>query len=320
MFDCEELRRLYWGDSQTLKQIAARCECSVTTIQRRMEHCGIERRRSKKKCPGCDVLLRLYRSEGQTLAEIAQEYGCTANAVERNMQRCGIERRARGRVPMEINGLAEMYDDMSVREIAELLGVSPPTITRAMDRAGIARSCRDPLPSFFEHDSAEMYYVLGLLFADGNISRQGRVTIHQTKYPAILHKIGHLLGRPVSGQLLTLGNQALAEWLLERFGVGPAKSNVLQWPVLPDQFAHDFIRGFFDGDGSIWIGRIRGKLRRSVSFTCGSKDFLLALKAVLQVDGWFGDVHSQTGHAYRLIYTGKAKAAWFYDYMYYPGC
>jgi len=106
-----------------------------------------------------------------------------------------------------------------------------------------------------------MYYVLGLLFADGNISRDGTVTIVQKTHPEVIYTIAGHLGRFVSVSKIGactvgLGGRNLAEWLLANFGVGPCKSDALQWPTIPARFMHDFIRGFFDGDGSIWFGRM----------------------------------------------------------------
>lgn len=330
--ECSELHELYWDEGWALKRVGEYYRCSPSAISSRMDRCGIQRRECghARKCPGCDILRRLYWDEGKTLADIAREYNCAENVVKKNMQRCGIDRRPRGYAPIEIEGLAEMYEGMSVREISDYLGVCHSTVTRAMDRADISRirgrhTTTAPLHKFFGRESAELYYIVGLLFADGNISRRGIVTLSQ-KDPAILYEIGSLLSRSVrkGGHVLTLGGVVLAQWLLDGFGIGPCKSKVLKWPVLPCQFEHDFIRGFFDGDGSIWFGRVSRELCRRVSFTCGSREFLYELRAIFCEWGAprvpIYKVYSQQGSAHRIIYGGKARAAQFYDYMYYPGC
>jgi hypothetical protein len=45
---------------------------------------------------------------------------------------------------------------------------------------------------------------------------------------------------------------------LARYGIGPAKSKMLQWPaILPADLARSFILGYFDGDGFITSGITR---------------------------------------------------------------
>jgi hypothetical protein len=44
-------------------------------------------------------------------------------------------------------------------------------------------------------------------------------------------------------------NKSLYDKLLE-IGLTPNKSLTLQWPEVPREYYRDFVRGFFDGDGS----------------------------------------------------------------------
>lgn len=71
---------------------------------------------------------------------------------------------------------------------------------------------------------------------------------------------------------------------LINLGITPRKSKTLKWPnELPDQFVWHFIRGYYDGDGSIMTGKgyvnkkgqSNTQLRTSV---LGTEDFLKKIK------------------------------------------
>lgn len=52
------------------------------------------------------------------------------------------------------------------------------------------------------------------------------------------------------------------------------KSMDLEFPQIPEEYLSDFIRGYFDGDGSVF--NVKGD-RINTAFTCGSKKFLDSL-------------------------------------------
>ncbi|MCL5010656.1 MAG: LAGLIDADG family homing endonuclease, partial [Patescibacteria group bacterium] len=65
------------------------------------------------------------------------------------------------------------------------------------------------------------------------------------------------------------------------------KGKKMLFPEIPEKFLPDFIRGYFDGDGSVFyttylhskIHRMRTELRSN--FTSGSPEFLERLKSIL---------------------------------------
>ena len=67
----------------------------------------------------------------------------------------------------------------------------------------------------------------------------------------------------------------------------PAKSKIISFPKVPADFLSHFIRGYFDGDGSVFLGRYWRKDRNKwkhvfqVKFTSGSKQFLEGLRGSL---------------------------------------
>ena len=58
-------------------------------------------------------------------------------------------------------------------------------------------------------------------------------------------------------------------------GLTPNKSLTMQFPNIPNEFVRHFIRGCWDGDGSVYIDKPSQKIY--ASFVSGSRDFLEAM-------------------------------------------
>nr|WP_241254565.1 LAGLIDADG family homing endonuclease [Brevibacillus sp. SYP-B805] len=82
---------------------------------------------------------------------------------------------------------------------------------------------------------------------------------------------------------LTFYNQEVAG-IFEGYGIVPNKSLTIKFPNIPRQFIHDFIRGVFDGDGSISVGVRSDNGARTQSFriVSGSLDFVKGIERVLE--------------------------------------
>lgn len=158
---------------------------------------------------------------------------------------------------------------------------------------------------FFEKWSRRMAYVLGYWYADGNlldaskymrgkyvsVTSVDKDTIFQFK--TLLnskHKIIECRPTTSGGKnsyLLRIGSHKLYDGLIEK-GLYPNKSLTIKFPNIPQIFLPDFVRGYFDGDGCVYLERSKGKkqkliLRRlRVIFTSGSEEFLKSLQAELK--------------------------------------
>jgi len=156
--------------------------------------------------------------------------------------------------------------------------------------------------TFFETWSPEMAYVLGYLYADGSLEdasylrgRYVRVTsidrssilqirkLLHSKHTVVIRK----KEKPSRNQyFLRIGSHKLYDSLL-RLGLYPNKSLTIQLPYIAEEFFSHFVRGYFDGDGCVYLEFGKGKTRKkiikrlSVIFTSGSKDFLEQLSVCL---------------------------------------
>lgn len=184
--------------------------------------------------------------------------------------------------------------------------------------------------NFFKKWTPEMAYVLGFFAADGNMIRNKRggcyIEFEITDLD-LLKKIRVLLGSnnkitareknknwKVSYRL-QIGSRMIFGDLLE-LGLTPNKSKTLQLPKVPEKYLADFVRGYFDGDGCITIGRYWRKNRNKwkwqlqSSFTSGSEQFLSELKGRMQSYANGGSVSAKKG-GYNLVYSVKDSIALF---------
>ena len=136
-----------------------------------------------------------------------------------------------------------------------------------------------------------MAYVLGYITADGCICvRKDRkkhpYTLNITSAKkTILYKIRKTLGsehkisKKPNGRLggigyqLQISNPIITKDLM-LLGILPRKTSNL-WPInVPDKYLSDFVRGFFDGDGSIYIYKVNRTLQIKSSFVSSSLPFI----------------------------------------------
>lgn len=139
-----------------------------------------------------------------------------------------------------------------------------------------------------------MAYVLGFFAADGNmcIHKNGGNYIEFTSCDKeILVKIKKILNasqkistriRKTKSYRIQIGSKEIYNDLL-KVGMEPTKSFTLKFPKIPSEYFRDFVRGYFDGDGCISVGRYWRKARKhwrweiTARFTSGSHEFLLGL-------------------------------------------
>lgn len=180
-----------------------------------------------------------------------------------------------------------------------------------------------------------MAYVLGFFAADGTMIENNRgahfIEFHNTNRWLIEgvrnalrsnHKISKRFyknNKWQPGYRLQIGSKAMFNDLLE-LGFAPNKSKELQLPCVPDAYLKDFVRGYFDGDGHVWVGWKNKKRKISTStilvgFTCGCREFLENLKLVLIKKGLNGGSVVSKERGFCLQYSIKDSYR-LYQFMY----
>lgn len=141
-------------------------------------------------------------------------------------------------------------------------------------------------------DPRELWYIVGFITTDGNLSPDGRHISITSKDRPMLFKIRRALhlnnriGRKASGSnsekiysVLQFGDVKFYQYLL-KIGLMQRKSLILGKLKIPQKYFIDFLRGVIDGDGCIehWIHRSNGNQQWSLRLISGSEIFLRWLK------------------------------------------
>jgi hypothetical protein len=194
-------------------------------------------------------------------------------------------------------------------QVAEKCGCSQTFIMNALKRSGIQRRTTQsytrkyiPNENFFNViDTQEKAYVLGLLYADGNNYVKG---VHSYEVScklllsdkAILERMRDLLSPQSPIKKVFDKNTNDFYWLLKihskkltqqltKLGCVPAKSLILIWPkwLVDPELQRHFIRGYFDGDGSLYAKKPTntGHIDWGWQIT-STRQFCLAVKKILE--------------------------------------
>lgn len=163
---------------------------------------------------------------------------------------------------------------------------------------GRKRQCTLNENYFQELDSKDKAYFLGFIYADGFITKrsQGQSILGLTlaeiepidkfkKYIQTDKKVGHYKktnsysDKSYEYKLALISDKLVSD--IEKLGVTERKTLTLTFPDLKEDLIPHFIRGYFDGDGSVFLHKdSREEYSENVYLginICGTKEFLTAL-------------------------------------------
>lgn len=193
------------------------------------------------------------------------------------------------------------------------------------------------IDTFFDKWTPDMAYILGYFAADGtmfkNVNGSSYIAFTSTDKELIdqVKNILHISNKievyqqPVNHKTrynLQIGSKKLFDIFLG-LGFTPTKSLTLKFPSLPSSMIGHFVRGYFDGDGCAYYYCTKRKPPRSglakavtLSFVCGSKNFLEAIQKILTIEAKIGkgslSVHTRS---YQLAYSTHDVIK-LYSFMY----
>jgi hypothetical protein len=171
--------------------------------------------------------------------------------------------------------------------------------------------------------SPRFAYALGLLASDGSLSKDGRhfdftskdkdlATLFQKALGLEDIKIGekfsYVAGNKNVYYRIQFGDVNFYAWCLD-CGFTPNKSRSVAELKIPDIYFFDFLRGCFDGDGTVhssWDTRWKSSYAFYISFTSGSEKFLFWIQNVVtRLLGAKGYITAGGGDTYQLRYAKK---------------
>lgn len=249
-----------------------------------------------------DSIIHKYVQEKKSCKTIGKELNVSHTFVYEKLKECGVELRKSNFKHERISDkykdeIIDMYlnDRLSVLKIAKILNISQYTIYDGLKAWGVKRRDFNEMTgytanyNFFDKiDSEAKAYWLGFMYADGYISNDGYVGIslsikdksHLEKYRKELnctYKIHDYMPNETNKYTknkysrLTFKNKYMCD-VLNSKGCFYNKSLKLIFPdenIVPKALLKHFIRGYFDGDGSLITSK------NSINFKiCGTKEFL----------------------------------------------
>ena len=114
-------------------------------------------------------------------------------------------------------------------------------------------------------------------------------------------------------------NEESIDFLIKN-GLIQQKSLEINFPILPIEFMPSFIRGYFDGDGSISLRKEIDKIYGRVAFTSGSISFLRGLQNCLyynfNIESHIYDGGHKNSKAMSLVITKRREIDKLYNMMY----
>ena len=235
-----------------------------------------------------------YIKDTKSLGEIAKDTNCSRQYVYKKMKSYGISPR----------------DQSSAREIALDKGkIIRENVSYEGKQQFVTLEKVDLNEGFFSSWSPGMAYVLGIIYTDGNLlagkvtdpSKKSNVTVDRVslsqKEPELLNKVLALMDcnavihlrkerkyiGVTAGQIywFSIANKKIYDTLL-RLGLTPHKSLIMSFPDIPKEYMGHFIRGCWDGDGSIYLEK--SNLLRA-HFVSGSYKFIKRLVEELYTAG-----------------------------------
>lgn len=192
-----------------------------------------------------------------------------------------------------------------VKDIAARYRVKRHVISGVLDRAKVKRRTISRTKSIYEVNefffdsinNEQQAYWFGFIAADGSVSitsKKYSVNIelkaqdkdHLIKFRSQIGSTHPLLtreqtvkGKQYKSVRISIGSQYLSNSLIA-LGVVPGRSNTFSYPDISSNLDRHFIRGYFDGDGSLSLNNRNGYINLIFSIT-GNEPFLLSIQNIL---------------------------------------
>lgn len=297
-----------------------------------------------------DAVISFYL-KGNTFDKCHKKFGITRNTIIKILKSRGIKQRTRAEfygVTKEVEKeIVELYTKKghSINFIVGKLKLGVWSIKTALQRNNVVLKnykqfwrrrfilndseliygCNE---NFFETiDTEAKAYFLGLLVADGNISNNRIVLKLQEGDRAIIEEFGRRINfvgnlffvkalKPEHSNqisLVTFSKKMTTD--LAKLGVIPNKWDKTYFPNIPKKLYHHFIRGVFDGDGSIFSYKGYYIFNIAGNKTLISQIQEILIKKCSLNKNKLGD-HKQPGGTVLVIYGGNVQVKRIRDWLY----
>ncbi len=236
----------------------------------------------------------------------------------------------------EIDFLNKNISKLTYKQMSVLINRTPSSIQSKIRYLPIQRKVKKHKvnSNFFKTWSPEMAYVLGFIGADGNICHSGRAHMLQIACDDkdVIVKIKKCISYEGPIHQKIRENNKISYSLricdpiifndLQQLNITERKSLTLTPPKVPKHLVRHFIRGYFDGDGSVFLNNRPYKSKLGVIICTASKpmsEFLYQKLKLLLKDSYNGTIGMRLAHEktpYYIIRFGQKSASIIFTYMY----
>lgn len=275
------------GDNQTRHIARGLCQ-KCYEKESYNKHSGGHNYRPIKEKLTYAYIFEEYVNKKRSLGDIARDCQCTRQNIYKKLKLWDIPTRDK----IEASALAHERGKLVFKREDEQGNITE-----------VVKQKNKVNENFFSNWSHEMAWVLGLIYTDGNLyigynKRQHpskRVALSQRE-PELLNKVLTLMDcnaklfhrkrreykKTVAGEMyiFTINHEKIYDDLT-KLGLTPNKSKTITFPEIPEQYVRHFIRGCWDGDGSIFMQGYRIR----ATFVSGSKSFIESMDQTLEKAG-----------------------------------
>ena len=263
-------------------------------------------------------VIDLYINKGKSISDIKKALNIPVSAIRECLSKNRYLTKGRSKAnAIKMKKAIDYYEanpTTTLANVGRIFGVHPDNLSNGIKQCGLQVDDRHHLPLFNENvfdiiDTEEKAYWLGFIFADGYIQTPSASHFRYT-FELVVQKsdIGHLnkfnkfmqhIKDNIKFAHYTRNNKVYerCRWIvanknlwnkLNGYGCTPNKSLTLKFPnesIFADKsLIRHFIRGYFEGDGSLGIYKVGTRTVDSCSMV-GTKEFLEVLNNYLPIKG-----------------------------------
>ena len=273
--------RQWIKDGKSTNWIAKKFNCNPGTIWFFCQDANIELNNKRSEHYGdtdkfVSEILKQFK-QGKSAYSIAKKLPISKYTVLRILKAQGIDTGAKRKrddtnlLKDKKDLVIQLYKDGKTQdEIGEITGHTGPSVCKILQKHGVSANQYGVDEQFFDIiDTPVKAYVLGFWYADGCVDDKGKLRIQLAdknmvfelknvlEYEGPVYHISPPKKFPNRKDqwCLAINRKKLADQLVDK-GCIPKKSLILTFPdkgVVPARLLHHFVRGYFDGDGSISI-------------------------------------------------------------------
>ena len=239
------------------------------------------------------------------------------------------------KTPYQKQFIKDNYETMETSEIAKITGLTVKQICDYARRQGLkkqiiteyGRSKYTVNYNFFDVvDTEEKAYWLGFLYADGYVGKDGvelslckQDEVHLEKFKKSMRSNTPIKNKKVNDfpQVRVFISSRYIVEKLHDLGCVQNKSLILTFPtedIVPKHLIRHFIRGYFDGDGSISVNKETNRYQASF---VGTESFLNSILKILNKEiGTNAKSLRPCGNAKQTSVSGKQMLIKMFHYLY----